>query len=84
MNLVVEEGQIVLACPTTNLVLVAARPAVAIRAVAVVILQELLVLALQVLLEDDASDLEIRVLVSRTGLLLPKRCVEIRVVVDFL
>jgi hypothetical protein len=53
------------------------------RPVAVVILEELLVLALQVLLENDASNLEVRVLVSKTGFFLTKRRVEIRVVVDF-
>ena len=82
MNLVVEVRQIVLARPVADLVLVAARSAVAVGAVAVVVLQELLVLALQVLFEDDASDLEVRVLVSKTGFLLAKRRVEIRVVVD--
>ena len=45
-------------------------------------LQELLVLALQVLFEDDASDLEVRVLVSKTRFFLTKRRVEIRVVVE--
>jgi hypothetical protein len=34
------------------------------------------------LLEDDASDLEVRVLVSKTGFFLTKRRVEVRVVVD--
>jgi hypothetical protein len=43
---------------------------------------ELLVLALQVLFEDDASDLKVRMLVSKTRLFLSKRRVEIRVVVD--
>ena len=47
------------------------------------LLQELLVLALQVLLEDDAPDLEAAVLVSETGFLLAVRRVEIRIVVDF-
>ena len=80
--MVLEVRQIVLARPVSDLVLVAARPAVAVRPVAVVVLQKLLVLALQVLLEEDASDLKVRVLVSKTGLLLSKRRVEIRVVVD--
>ena len=77
MNLVVEVRQIMLPCPVTDFVLVAAGSAVAVRAVTVVILQELLVLALQVSFEDDASDLKVRVLVSRTGFFLTKRRVEI-------
>ena len=59
MHLAIEVRQVVLARPVADLVLVAAGSAVAVRAVAVVVLQELLVLALQVLLEDDASDLEV-------------------------
>ena len=82
MNLVVEVGQIMFARPVTDLVLVATRSAVAVGATAVGLLQELLVLALQVLLEEDASDLKVRVLVSKTGLFLSKRRVEIGVVVD--
>ena len=82
MNLVVEVRQIVFARPVTDLVLVATRSAVAVGATAVGLLQELLVLALQVLFEDDASDLKVRVLVSKTRLFLSKRRVEIRVVVD--
>jgi hypothetical protein len=41
-----------------------------------------LVLALEILLEDDAADLEIRMLVSEAGFLLAERGVEIRIVVD--
>jgi hypothetical protein len=48
-----------------------------------VLLQELLVLALQVLLEDDAPDGEAAVLVSEACFLLAVRRVEVRVVVDF-
>jgi hypothetical protein len=50
--------------------------------VAVAVLQELLVLALQVLLEDDAADLEVSVRISETGFLLAVRRVQIRIVVD--
>ena len=55
MHLLIEVRQIVLARPVTDLVLVATRSAVAVGATAVRLLQELLVLALQVLLEEDAS-----------------------------
>jgi hypothetical protein len=51
--------------------------AIAVGAIAVWLLQELLVLAAQVLFKDDASDLKVRVLVSKTGLFLSKRLVEI-------
>jgi len=82
MNLVVEVRQIVFTRPATDLVLVATRAAVAVGATAVGLLQELLVLALQVLFKDDAPNLKVRVLVSKTGLFLSKCRVEIRVVVD--
>ena len=82
VHLAVEVRQIVFARPVADLVLVAIRSSVAVGATAVVLLQELLVLALQVLLEDDASDLEVAVLVSETGFFLSKRRVEIRVVVE--
>jgi hypothetical protein len=47
-----------------------------------VVLKELLVLPLEVLFEDDAADLDDVVLFSQPSVLLPKRRVEIRVVVD--
>ena len=49
---------------------------------AVGFLQELLVLPLQVLLEDDAPDGEVAVLIAETGFLLTIRPVEIRIVID--
>ena len=82
MNLVIEVRQVVLARPVADLVLVAAWTAIAVGAIAVGLLQELLVLAFQILFEDDAPDLEVRVLVSKTSFFLSKRRVEIRVVVD--
>jgi hypothetical protein len=80
--LVIEVREVVLACPVADLVLVAVRPAVAVGTIAVVVLLELLVLALQVLLEDDATDLKVPMLVSPAGFLLAVRRVEIRIVVD--
>src|SRR5688572_23383242 len=82
VHLAVEERQVLSARPVADLVLVAVRSAVAVGAVAVVLLQELLVLALQVLLEDDAPDVEAFVRVSEACLLLAVRRVEIRIVVD--
>ena len=82
VHVVVEVRQIVLARPVTDFVLVAAGAAVTVRSVAVVVLQKLLVLALQVLLQNHASNLEVRMLVSKAGFFLMKRRVQIRVVVD--
>jgi hypothetical protein len=82
VHLTLEIGQVVLARPVADLFLAAVRPSVAVRSIAVVVLQELLVLAFEVLLEDDASDLEIRMLVSEARFLLAERRVEIRIVVD--
>ena len=81
--LAVEVRQIVLACPLANLVLVAVRTTVAVGASAIVFLQELLVVALQVVVEHDATDIEPAVLVAEPGFLLAVRRVEVRVVFDF-
>jgi hypothetical protein len=70
VHLAVEVRQIVFACPLANLPLVAVRTAVAVRPAAVVLLQELLVLALQVVVEDDAPNLESAVIVAEPGLFL--------------
>jgi hypothetical protein len=82
MHVVVEVRQVVIACPAVDLVLITTGPAVAVGAVAIVLLQEFLVLALEVLFEDDAPDLKVRVLVSKASFFLSKRCIQIRVVVD--
>ena len=52
----VEERGLVLACPGLNLFRRAVRPAVAVGPAAVPLLQELLVVTLQFVVEDDASD----------------------------
>src|SRR5262249_3245476 len=83
MNLVIEVRQIVIACPVADFVFIAARPAVAVRSATVVVLQELLVLALEILLANDASNLKVRMLVSQASFFLSKCRVKIRVVVDF-
>src|SRR5690606_16677479 len=49
-------GQIVLDRPAMNLLMGAIRPAVAVRLAAIAFLQELLVLALQLVVEDDTAD----------------------------
>ena len=82
MHLAIEVRQVVLARPVADLFLAAVRSSVAVWSVAVVVLQELLVLAFEILLEDDAADLEIRMLVSKEGFLLAERRVEMRIVVD--
>jgi hypothetical protein len=82
MDVVIEVRQIVLARPVADLVLVADWTAIGVGAIAVGLLQEFLVLAFQILFEDDAPDLEVGVLVSKASFFLWKRRVEIRVVVD--
>jgi hypothetical protein len=67
VNLVIEVRQIVLARPVAELVPVAGWTAIGVGAIAVGLLQEFLVLAFQILFEDDAPDLEVGVLVSKTG-----------------
>jgi hypothetical protein len=83
VDLLIEIRQDVVARPLADLVLVAVGTAITVGASAVVFLQEFLVLTLQVLLEDDAPDVEAAVLVSEACLLLAVRRVEVRVVVDF-
>ena len=82
MHLVLEVRQIVIARPVADLVLISAGSAVTVGAVAVVVLQELVIFPLEILFEDDAPDLEDIVLVSEPSFLLPECRVEIRVVVD--
>ena len=66
----------------SSLVFAAVRSSVAVRSIAVAVVQELLVLAFEILLEDDAADLQIRMLVSEADFLLTERRVEIRIVVN--
>lgn len=74
VHLAVEVRQVVLARPVADLVVAAIGSSVAVGAIAVVVLRELLVFALQVLLEDDAADLEIvAMLVAQAGFLLAVR-----------
>jgi hypothetical protein len=83
VHLAVEVRQVVLPRPLADLVLVAVGASVTVRPAAVVFLQELLVFALQVVVEDDALDLEAAVLVAEPGFLLAVGGVEVRVVVEF-
>jgi hypothetical protein len=82
VHLTIEVRQVVLACPIADFVFAAVRSSVAVCSASVVILQEFLVLPLEVLLENDAADLEIRMLVSEARFLLAERRVEIRIVVN--
>ncbi len=82
VDLLIEVRQVMFARPLANLVLVAVGAAIAVGTSAVVLLEELLVLALQVLFEDDTPNLEPVVLVSKPGFLLAVRRVEVGVVVD--
>jgi hypothetical protein len=58
VDLPVEVRQVVVVRPRADLVLVTIRAAIAVGPPAVVLLKELLVLALQVLFEDDAPNIE--------------------------
>jgi len=69
VDAVVDVGQLMIVRPTTDLLLVAVRTSVAIRSVTLGGLEKLLILPLQVLFEDDASDLDVAVLVSKPGFL---------------
>jgi len=81
VHLAIEIREVVLVRPVSNLVLLRpGRPSLSARSR--LLLQERLVLRLQVLFEDDAADLRAVALVSQPGLLLPKRGIEIRLVVD--
>ena len=64
MHLAIEVRQVVLARPVADLVVGAVRSSVGVCSASVMVLQEFLVLPPEVLLEDDAADLEIRMLVS--------------------
>jgi hypothetical protein len=83
VDLAVEVREVVLACPLADLVLVPVRAAVAVRPSAVVFLQESLVLALQVMVEDDTSNLEPAVFVAKPRFFLPVGRVEAGVMLDF-
>jgi hypothetical protein len=56
VHVAVEVGQVVFACPFLDLVRVAVGASIAVRAVAIALLEELLILAPQVAFEDDATD----------------------------
>lgn len=78
----VDIRQVAILCPTTDLLLVAVRSAIAVRPVAVPLLKELLVFPLQILFEDDAADLDGLVFHAEPRFLLAICCVEVGIVVD--
>ena len=67
--------------PILDLQRIAVRPAIAVVTIAIPLLQELLILALQVVLEDDAVD--VRALVTQAFGFLEIGAVELRVVLQF-
>ena len=73
VDLVVDVRQLVLPCPALDLAGGPVRSTVAVRAVPVVRLEELLVLPLQVLFEDDAADVGVGVFAANPELLDPVR-----------
>jgi hypothetical protein len=78
----IEVRQLVVLCPSADLFLVAVRPPVTIGPVAVVVLEEVLVIPLEVLFEDDTADLDVSVLLSETRFLLAIRGVQVGVVIE--
>ena len=75
MNALIEVRQVVLARPVLDLVRGSIRPAVAVRAIPIALLEEALVVAFELLLENDTADL--RALVSQARLFGPVRAVDL-------
>ena len=73
--------QVVLARPLLDLQRIAVGSAIAVVTIAIALLQELLILAFQVVLEDDAVD--IRAFVTEAFGLLPVGAIEFRVMLQF-
>jgi hypothetical protein len=83
VDAIIEVRQFVVLRPSADLFLVAVRPAVTIGLVAVVVLEEGLVLPLEVLFDDDTADLHVSVLLLETRFLLAKCGVQVGVVIEF-
>jgi hypothetical protein len=73
--------QVVLSCPVLNLQRIAIGSAIAVVTIAVALLQELLILAFQVVLEDDAVD--VRAFVTEAFGFLRVGAIEFRVMLQF-
>jgi hypothetical protein len=82
VDAIIEVRQFVVLRPSADLFLVAVRPPVTIGPVAVVVLEELLVLPLEVLFQDDTADLDVSVLLSETRFLLAIRGVQVGVMIE--
>jgi hypothetical protein len=80
VNLVVEVRQLVFLCPLRDLSRVPIRPSIAVRSISVVLLQERLVIAFQLLLEHDPPNLG--ALVSKLLLGPLMRPIELGVVIE--
>ena len=73
--------QVVLPRPILDLQRIAVRPAIAVVTIAIALLQELLVLALQIVLEDDAVD--VRSVVAQAFGFIGIGTIKLRVVLQF-
>jgi hypothetical protein len=73
--------KVVLPCPVLDLPRTAIGPAIAVVTIAIALLQELLILAFQVVLEDDAVD--VRALVTEAFGFLCVGAIEFRVMLQF-
>jgi hypothetical protein len=73
--------QVVLSCPVLDLQRIAVRPAIAVVTIAIPFLQELLILAFQVVLEDDAVD--VRPSITETFRFLHIGAIKFRIMLQF-
>ena len=83
VDAIIEVRQFVVLRPSADLVLVAVRPPVTLGPVAVVVLEEVLVVSFEVLFEDDTADLDGSVLLSETRVLFAIRGVQVSIVIEF-
>lgn len=81
MDLVIEVRQVVFVCPFANLIRRAIRVAVVVVVVFIALMEPALVLALQLMVEDDAFD--VRAAVQETVLGVFVRAIDLEVVFEF-
>jgi hypothetical protein len=83
MDAIVEVRQLVFCRPLADFLLRAVGSSIAVGPVAVVLLQEVLILALQLLFEHDAVDIDVVVPLSETGFFFAIRGIQVGVVIQF-
>jgi hypothetical protein len=83
VDAIVEVRQLMFGRPAADLLFGPVRSSIALGPVAIVILQELLILPLQILFKHDALDIDVVVLVSQTGVFFAIRGIQVGVVIQF-